>query len=56
MLDRWVSFVVHGHPGGKPYPSALELDAKPRSVPLWRVEQIQAAEDVLKEMRGEWAI
>ncbi|KZV95309.1 alpha/beta-hydrolase [Exidia glandulosa HHB12029] len=58
MLDRWVSFVVHGHPGDevwKPYPSALELNVKPRSVPLWRVEQIQAAEDVLKEMSGEWA-
>ncbi|KZV82632.1 hypothetical protein EXIGLDRAFT_778340 [Exidia glandulosa HHB12029] len=49
MLDRWVNFVVHGHPGDEAW------KVKPRSVPLWRIEQIQAAEDVLKEMRGEWA-
>ncbi|KZV95306.1 hypothetical protein EXIGLDRAFT_766319 [Exidia glandulosa HHB12029] len=55
-LDLWVSFFVHGHPRDdvwKPYLSALEQNANPRSVPLLRVEQ--AAEDVLEEMHGEWA-
>ncbi|KZV97462.1 alpha/beta-hydrolase [Exidia glandulosa HHB12029] len=58
VQDRWISFVAHGHPGDeqwKPYPSALRLDAEPRAIPLWRVKQLQIAEDVVKEMRDEWA-